>query len=394
VFDRNISMGVDLYRRDLNSFNYRNNDRNTTFQQTTTGGQVRLGVPLTEYLSLIGSYTLNFDNVGLDENQFFSDRQNPPLFECDPLLAGRYLCEALGKRTSSILGVNIAYDSLDSRLRPTRGRSISLGTEFAGLGGSVKYVRVRGKAQQFWPVGGGFIFSLSAEGGAIKGLGGDGVRLTDRFFLGEPQIRGFDIRGVGPRVLRQPLVDDPDSTDPTKFVAITDRNRVSDDSLGGKYYYLGRAELEIPLGSGAKELGLRPSIFMDVGALWGVRDPVLQNCPFNPSGTNPCEFPQRDANGNLLYSQVVVNPDGTTTTTVVTTPTAPNGTANAPLQPNVIPPFQEVFLGDSPKPRLSIGIGVNWNSPFGPFRIDFAHALLKEPGDDTKRFTFNVGTQF
>jgi outer membrane protein insertion porin family len=56
--------------------------------------------------------------------------------------------------------------------------------------------------------------------------------------------------------------------------------------------------------------------------------------------------------------------------------------------------FHEVFFGNSAKPRLSIGIGVNWNSPFGPFRIDFAHVLLKQPGDDIKAFSFNVGTQF
>jgi outer membrane protein insertion porin family len=56
--------------------------------------------------------------------------------------------------------------------------------------------------------------------------------------------------------------------------------------------------------------------------------------------------------------------------------------------------FKEVFLGNSAKPRLSIGIGVNWTSPFGPLRIDLAKALLKQKGDDTKLFSFNVGTQF
>ena len=61
---------------------------------------------------------------------------------------------------------------------------------------------------------------------------------------------------------------------------------------------------------------------------------------------------------------------------------------------STVPPFQEVFLGNSPKPRVAIGIGVNWNSPFGPFRIDFAKTLLKVKGDITKSFTFNVGTQF
>ena len=56
--------------------------------------------------------------------------------------------------------------------------------------------------------------------------------------------------------------------------------------------------------------------------------------------------------------------------------------------------FQETFIGNSPKPRLSVGIGVNWVSPFGPLRIDIAKALLKQDGDETKLFSFNVGTQF
>jgi outer membrane protein insertion porin family len=37
VFDKNVSAGFDIYRRDYNSFNYTNNDRNTTYQQSTTG---------------------------------------------------------------------------------------------------------------------------------------------------------------------------------------------------------------------------------------------------------------------------------------------------------------------------------------------------------------------
>jgi outer membrane protein insertion porin family len=58
------------------------------------------------------------------------------------------------------------------------------------------------------------------------------------------------------------------------------------------------------------------------------------------------------------------------------------------------PGYREEFLGDTAKPRLSVGVGVNWVSPFGPFRIDVAKALLSEEGDDTKLFSFTVGTQF
>ncbi len=388
LFDRNISAGIDIYRQDFNSFNFRSSDRNRTFEQSTTGFSLRAGVPLTEFVSLIGSYTLNFDDISLDPNIYFSDFDGDGVRTCEPLFAGRYLCEAVGKRTSSIVGVSLVHNSLDSRLRPTRGSNVSLTTELAGLGGDVKYVRVRGKAAQYWPMGSGFIFSVSAEGGAINGFGGnsqpgtDDVILTDRFQLGEPQFRGFDIRGVGPRVLRQQYVDDEDGNP----VLITDRNRVVDDALGGRAYYLGRAEIEIPLGTGARELGLRPSLFVDAGALFAVTRPPLQD---NPNGIQ-----QRDTNGNLLYFERVQNPDGTFTTRSTTNPLAADGvTANVP---SIIPNsrFKEIFLGDSAAPRVSIGIGVNWNSPFGPFRIDFAHVLRKQPGDDTKRFTFNVGTQF
>jgi outer membrane protein insertion porin family len=69
-------------------------------------------------------------------------------------------------------------------------------------------------------------------------------------------------------------------------------------------------------------------------------------------------------------------------------------TVNTIVPPNQISPFVERFLGDSASPRLSVGVGINWNSPFGPLRINVAKALLSQPGDDKKLITFNVGTQF
>ncbi len=399
VFDRNISTGIDIYRRDINSFNFASADRNTTFEQATTGFAIRGGVPLTEYLSAVVSYTLNYDQISLDEDQFFQDLDRDGVPECSPLLAGRFLCDALGERLSSIVGLNLAYSTVDSRLRPSRGENITFSTEFAGLGGDVRYLRFRGKAAKYWNIGSGFIFSLAAEGGTIFGFDdtdGDGekdVLLTDRFFLGEPQFRGFDIRGVGPRILTQPYDSVDENGNP---VANTNRDQNRDDSLGGNTYYLGRAELEIPLGTGARELGLRPSIFVDVGALFGVETPVLQD---NPNGLQ-----STDANGNLEFVQIDAasienNVCTVTASSIVTSPTNPNPPAcigTSVNSPSIIPgsTIREVFLGDSASPRISVGIGVNWNSPFGPFRIDFAHVLRSVEGDDTKSFTFNVGTQF
>ncbi len=387
LFDRNVSIGGSIYRRDLNSFNFINNDRRTTFEQVTTGGQISVGVPLTEYLSAFGRYSINFDDVSLDRTlYYFGD-------DCDPLIAGRYLCDAIGKRTTSLLGYTIAYDDRDNRLRPTRGQSLSLSQDFAGLGGSVKYVRTRAAASKHFRLTGRFILNISAEGGYIYPFGGrptptsDKVRLTDRFFLGEPQMRGFDIRGIGPRVIRFANVDLADPANPVLDTSLDNRNGRIDDALGGRAYYMSRFEIDIPLGTGAKELGLRPSVFLDIGSVFGVKRPTLTTlgdfldqsdgftkflCRNATSGTQQFATIPLDADGQPVGNQFTACPEGF-----------------SPLAP-----FEERFLGNTWKPRVSIGAGVNWNSPFGPFRIDFAYALRKEVGDDTKRFSFNVGTQF
>ena len=385
LFDRSIAISGDIFRRDLNSFNFFNNQRNTTYQQATTGLQIRTGVPVNEYIYFQARYGLSQDDISLDRNTFFSDPDGvgPLPVACDPTLAGRFLCDAVGKRLTSSLGYTLLYDDRDNRVRPTRGQSVGISQDFAGLGGDVKYIKTRLNADKFWRVGGsGFIFSLAAEGGYIHPLENrnipfvDDVRLTDRFYLGEPQIRGFDIRGVGPRVQRVFFQGEV-----VNGVAVNapqlGKSQIQDDAIGGRAYYLGRAELQIPLGSGAKELGLRPSVFVDVGAVFDITRPLLQTVPqrfVNADGTQ---------GGPLFYTVT-----GTTLGTS-TDPLNADGSARVPaLQ------FEERFFGDSMKPRLSVGFGVNWNSPFGPFRIDIAKALLKEKGDDTKLFTFNVGTQF
>jgi outer membrane protein insertion porin family len=341
LFGRNLALGFDVFRRDFRSFNFTsNNTRNTTYNQVSTGFQVRTGFPITEFWAASLRYGLSFENITLDQNTFFTNGA------CDPLLAGRYLCEAIGKRTISSVGYSIIFNNVNNPRRPSSGQRFSVSQDVAGIPIGVKYVRTRTNYDWYYALfGSGFVLNLGGEAGFIAGYGGQDVLLTDRFFLGQPQMRGFNIRGVGPRVLRQPF--------DSNGVAITDRNQVSDDALGGKAYYLARAEIQVPLGSSGEELGLRPSIFADIGAVWNVKKPVLQ-CLNGPTTNRPeCA--------------------------------AFNGSSSG---------FQEVYLGNSPSPRLSVGVGVSWNSPFGPFRFDLAKALLKQPGDDTQLFQFNVGTQF
>jgi outer membrane protein insertion porin family len=418
LFDKNIALGGTIFRRDYNAFNYIGSDRSTTYSQVSTGAQLVVGVPLTEYWTLSGRYYIAKDNVTLDKSSFYSDTNGDGILDtCDPLKAGRYYCEAVGNRLTSLVGVTLTYDSLNSRLRPTRGSRLSVSGDFAGVGGDVRYLRARIDSDKYWNVGKGFIASISAEGGYIHSLekssiaGSDPVRITDRFYLGEPQFRGFDIRGVGPRVQRFSYTGSVAGGDQA---LVTDRDQIIDDAIGGKAYYLTKAELEIPLGAGAAEMGLRPSIFIMAGSLFSMTKPgkTIQfdqakdssgNLLYNSDGS-PSLLPKdnyiKDAAGNQLYivSASDATNSGLTTTCAVgyaasaSTPCV--GTSINAIYNSQISPFYERYVGDSAMPRVSIGFGVNWNSPFGPLRIDVAKTLLHAKGDDTKLVTFNVGTQF
>jgi outer membrane protein insertion porin family len=273
----------------------------------------------------------------------------------------------------------------------------------------VRYIRTRFEGSKFFNAGHGFIFSANLEGGYIaslegsKGAGVDKIRITDRFYLGEPDFHGFDIRGVGPRIKRTPYITDSTGAQ----VLATDKTQIADDALGGRAYYLGRLEMEIPLGSGAHELGLRPSIYIQAGALFGITKPqptatfpvyedpvthVITVQPLTPqfldsSGRGLFQVPGTDATNPLAVTTCSIGYSATSGGACV-------GTSINTSYNNSIAPFREDFVGNSSRPRISVGAGVNWNSPFGPLRIDLAYALLHDKGDDTKIVTFNVGTQF
>jgi hypothetical protein len=120
-----------------------------------------------------------------------------------------------------------------------------------------------------------------------------------------------------------------------------------------------------------------------VGALWGVTAPRTQQIDY-------CD-PTDTASG--LSRKTIDRPvDPNTHKPLAPANCSVFGTGYSTTA--ATPGFFESFLGDTPRPRVSIGFGVNWNSPFGPFRIDIAKALVKSKGDDDKLITFNVGTAF
>ena len=191
LFDRNIAVGFDIFRRDSQQLQLLRQQRAPPpISRPPTGGQIRAGVPLTEALQVALRYGLNYDEISLNQALYYSDPDGAgPLGpQCDPLLAGRYLCDTIGNRLTSTAGYSIVWDTLNNRLRPTRGERLVLNQDFAGLGGDVHYVRTRISGSKYWDAFRHFIFSISAEAGYIHSFDSgapdvDPLRLTDRFFL-------------------------------------------------------------------------------------------------------------------------------------------------------------------------------------------------------------------
>jgi outer membrane protein insertion porin family len=146
-----------------------------------------------------------------------------------------------------MIGHGLTYDRRDRINNPTEGYVISINQDFAGIGGTTKFLKHGLTVRSYFPiVNEDVVLLVGADVGHIKGLSGKNVSLVDRYFIGGADtLRGFDSYGIGPRA------------------------KDKDDALGGNLFYTGTTELKFPLGI-AKELGLFGSVFVDAGTLYKV----------------------------------------------------------------------------------------------------------------------------
>jgi len=303
--------------------------------------------------TLLDRFDTNNDGVITDID--FDTNGNGTLSQAEQLIAtgrGAFFAQNLGTQLQSTIGFTLQSNTLNSVLRPTRGRQITFGQDFAGVGGDVRFLRNTFLLDNYWTPFNGWTFRQRIEGGIIDGLGND-LRVIDRFFIGGPRIRGFNNAGIGPRQFN------PNALFSEERLG-TQQNAGS--PLGGTAYYLARAELFLPLGEAALESGVQASVYVDSGSSFRPQV-ALPTCDFGIPEVK--EF--REA---FRASQETGDP---------------------------IPTFDfdtNCVTGASPSPRVTAGIGVSWQSPFGPFRIDFARALRSQLGDVTETLQFNVGTRF
>ena len=217
--ERDLAAGVDLFdsRTDF--------QRESSYDESSIGGTLRLGYPLTENLRHGVRYTLRDDQIhNVDDN------------------ASVFIKEEEGSRTTSLIGQSFTYDRRDERLLPTDGYYLKLDQDLAGLGFDSRFIRHELRAEYYYPIISDVVFNLSGSAGYIHGIFGDDVHLQNRFFIGGANLRGFQFGGVGPR------------------------DSETDDRLGGNLYYVGSGEVRFPLGL-PDELRVFGRAFVDAGTL-------------------------------------------------------------------------------------------------------------------------------
>ena len=218
---REIAAGFDIFRVSVDR------QDESSFDESSYGGALRFGYPITEHLTQSWRYSLRETTI-----------------KDVPQDASIFVREAEGSSLVSEVFHSLTYDRRDSTINPTEGYFTTWTIGVAGLGGDVNYARNQLQAGYFYPITEQWILSFRGAGGYVVGLGED-VRLFERFFIGGDDLRGFATAGVGPRDL------------------------ATDDSLGGEWYYTGSAELAFPLGL-PEELPIRGRLFTDFGSAGGI----------------------------------------------------------------------------------------------------------------------------
>jgi outer membrane protein insertion porin family len=215
--DLPLAAGFDVYRTET--------DRDeSSFNEERIGLGLRAGYELTEYTRQSWRYTLEHSDV----------------FDVSDS-ASQAVMQQAGVTLTSAIQHSIVYDRRDNRIFPHEGHYFSISSELAGLGGDVRNFATSVAAGYYIPFGDSVTLELTAEAGRIQGIGQD-VRITDAYFVGGANLRGFADGGIGPQ-----------DTD-------------TGDFLGGNMFALGSVQLSFPLGL-PEEYGIGGRVFTDFGTL-------------------------------------------------------------------------------------------------------------------------------
>jgi outer membrane protein insertion porin family len=349
--DQRLAAGFDLYHKEQLQNTY------ALYATTTTGVNLRLGVPITDELTFQPNYSLYASQITIPNtsSQPYNDcgsfnpadgtylpggstvRLPSSLVTGDCLTNGEASAAikeaaSLGQTLTSLVGYSLIWDSLDNRKNPTQGGYANFHQDVAGVGGDSHFVRETIDGRYYYAITDDLVGLLHVQGGRIDQLGGGDLPLIDNFNLGPSLVRGFAPGGIGPR-------------------DISDPNNIAANSLGGTTYVGASGEIQFPIFGLPREIGLKGAVFVDAGTLTG--------------------FTGRTNFQSLLgYTY------------------CPSGNATPITQPSCLK------VSDDKTIRTSVGGSIIWASPLGPIRIDVAYPVVKGKYDQTQYVNFSGGASF
>jgi outer membrane protein insertion porin family len=221
--DRNLVVGGDVF------FIQTNNLGTQPYDEKRVGFDVHTGYAFNDYLRQVWTYSL----VG---RTVFNVQEG----------ASPFILNEQGYTLLSQVSQQLIFDHRDSKIDPHSGYLVSLGTDFAGLGGNADFVRGNISGQYFLPFDrftGNSDWGMAFTGNVGQLFNeGQQEQIIDRFFLGGDNLRGFQIGGAGPH--------DANTGNP----------------LGGRFIWTQSSELRYPLPI-SSDIGLSGRAFVDMGGL-------------------------------------------------------------------------------------------------------------------------------
>ncbi|MGC9954788.1 MAG: outer membrane protein assembly factor BamA [Rhizomicrobium sp.] len=230
--NRPLTAGVDFYKW-ITFYNQ------AGYEGDATAGTLRLSFPTSEYGSIGLNYTYRINKV--------TPMSGAPL----------EVQLAAGSTRTSEIGYSFLYNTLDDVIKPTSGMAFNFTQDFAGFGGSLKFVKTEGAFSAYHKLfGDEFIGSITGTSGFITGYGGTLIPIQERYFKGGDTFRGFKLAGIGPRDID-----------------------VSGDagSVGGDFFAIGTAQLRLP-DFVPTDYGMTFALFSDFGTLGHLKS-IVPLCP-------------------------------------------------------------------------------------------------------------------
>jgi len=231
--DSRWTLGGDIYRNERQYLDY---------TRRATGGDIKAGYPISDTLSTFWLYKYEEKEIFDESEELLNNIKN-----------GAIIAPEATSTTSAVVG-SITSNTTDYRLDPSTGMMNTLSVEFAGLGGTNRYLRYVTEHTLFHPVLWG-VGSVRGTLGYVQSLGGKEIPIDEKFYLGGiSSLRGYSPRTVSPNKTTLVPVQSP--------LGGFEGNTESRVYLGGEVEAVANVEYTFPL---LKEAGLKGVLFFDAG---------------------------------------------------------------------------------------------------------------------------------